>query len=63
LERAICPAKTAPEIIARLHAEAVKALAGPTCAKKLNAQGAEAVGSTPRNSAPIFAPKSKNGAR
>ena len=41
------PAKTPPEIIARLHAEAVKALAAPDLREKLNVQGAEAVGSTP----------------
>lgn len=41
------PAKTPPEIVARLHAEAVKALATPDLREKLNAQGAEAVGSTP----------------
>ena len=41
------PAKTPPEIIARLHKEAVKALAAPDVREKLNAQGAEAVGSTP----------------
>jgi len=41
------PAKTPPEIIARLHAEAVKALAAPDFREKLTAQGAEAVGSTP----------------
>ena len=41
------PAKTPPEIVARLHAEAVKALTAPDLREKLNAQGAEAVGSTP----------------
>jgi len=41
------PAKTPPEIIARLYKEAVKALAAPDVREKLNAQGAEAVGSTP----------------
>lgn len=41
------PAKTPPEIIARLHKEAVKALAAPDVREKLTAQGAEAVGSTP----------------
>lgn len=41
------PAKTPPEIVARLHAEAVKALTTPDLREKLNAQGAEAVGSTP----------------
>jgi len=41
------PAKTPPEIIARLHGAAVKALAAPDVREKLTAQGAEAVGSTP----------------
>ena len=41
------PAKTPPEIIARLHAEAVKALATPDVREKLLAQGAEPIGSTP----------------
>lgn len=41
------PAKTPPEIIGRLHAAAVKALAAPDVREKLTAQGAEAVGSTP----------------
>jgi tripartite-type tricarboxylate transporter receptor subunit TctC len=41
------PAKTPPEIIARLHDEAAKALAAPDMHEKLAAQGAEAVGSTP----------------
>jgi tripartite-type tricarboxylate transporter receptor subunit TctC len=41
------PARTPPEIIARLHSEAVKALAAPDVREKLLAQGAEPVGSTP----------------
>jgi len=41
------PAKTPPEIIARLHEAAVKALAAPDVREKLTAQGAEPVGSTP----------------
>jgi tripartite-type tricarboxylate transporter receptor subunit TctC len=41
------PAKTPPEIIARLHAETVKALAAPDVREKLLAQGAEPVGSSP----------------
>ena len=41
------PAGTPPEVIARLHAEVVKALMDPEVAKKLTAQGAEIVGSTP----------------
>ena len=41
------PAKTPPEIIARLHREAVKALALPDVRAKLLAEGAEPVGSAP----------------
>jgi len=41
------PAKTPPEIIARLHAETVKALAAPEVREKLLAQGAEPIGSSP----------------
>ena len=41
------PAKTPPEIIARLHQAAVKALALPDVREKLAAQGAEGVGNRP----------------
>ena len=41
------PARTPPEIIARLHAEVVKALKDPEVAAKLAAQGAEIIGSSP----------------
>jgi tripartite-type tricarboxylate transporter receptor subunit TctC len=41
------PAKTPPEIIARVREAAVKALAAPDVREKLTAQGAEAIGSTP----------------
>ena len=41
------PAKTPPEILARLHDAAVKALNSPDVKEKLMAQGAEAIGSTP----------------
>jgi tripartite-type tricarboxylate transporter receptor subunit TctC len=41
------PAKTSPEIVARLHQATVKALALPEVREKLAAQGAEAVGNTP----------------
>ena len=41
------PARTPPEIIARLHAEVVKALKDPEVAAKLAALGAEIIGSTP----------------
>ena len=40
------PAKTPPEILARLHDAAVKALNSPDVKEKLMAQGAEAIGST-----------------
>ena len=41
------PAKTPPEIVARLHAETAKALASPEVREKLLAQGAEPIGSSP----------------
>ncbi len=41
------PAKTPPEIIARLHQATVKVLAQPEVRDKLAAQGAESVGNTP----------------
>ncbi len=41
------PAKTPPEILAKLHAATVKALALPDVREKLAAQGAEGVGNTP----------------
>ncbi len=41
------PAKTPPEIIAKLHAAAVKAITSPDAREKLYAQAAEPVGSTP----------------
>ena len=41
------PAKTPPDIVARLHQATVKALALPDVREKLAAQGAEAVGQSP----------------
>ena len=41
------PAKTPPEIVARLHAETANALASPEVREKLLAQGAEPIGSSP----------------
>ena len=41
------PARTPPEIVARLHAETAKALAAPEVREKLLAQGAEPIGSSP----------------
>ena len=43
----LVPAKTPKEIIKKLHAEAVKALAVPTVRERLGTEGAEPVGSTP----------------
>lgn len=43
----LAPAKTPPEIVNRLNAEVMKALAAPDVREKLQAQGAEILGSTP----------------
>jgi tripartite-type tricarboxylate transporter receptor subunit TctC len=43
----LAPAKTPPEIVNRLNAEVTKALASPEVREKLQAQGAELLGSTP----------------
>ncbi len=43
----LVPARTPKEIVARLHAEAKKALADPEVRGKLDAQGFDVVGSTP----------------
>lgn len=43
------PPGAAPALLARLHAETVKALAAPDVLKQFDAQGLEAVGSTPEN--------------
>ena len=43
----LAPAGTPPEIIQRIHAEAVKALKAPDVKEKLATDGAEPVGSTP----------------
>jgi tripartite-type tricarboxylate transporter receptor subunit TctC len=43
----LAPAGTPAQIVARLHAEAVKALQTEALKEKLAAEGAEAVGSTP----------------
>lgn len=42
----LAPAKTAPEIVARLEAEAIKATRAPEVAERLTASGAEPLGST-----------------
>ena len=43
------PPGASPALLARLHAETVKALAAPEVVKQFDAQGIEAVGSTPEN--------------
>ena len=43
----LAPAKTPPEIVSRLNAEVTKALASPDVREKLQAQGADLLGSTP----------------
>jgi tripartite-type tricarboxylate transporter receptor subunit TctC len=43
----LAPARTPPEIVARLNAEVTKALASAEVREKLQAQGAELLGSTP----------------
>jgi tripartite-type tricarboxylate transporter receptor subunit TctC len=43
----LAPPKTPPEIVRRLNAEVTKALASPEVRRKLQAQGAELLGSTP----------------
>jgi tripartite-type tricarboxylate transporter receptor subunit TctC len=43
----LAPARTPPEIVNRLNAEVMKALAAPEVRDKLQAQGAEILGSTP----------------
>ena len=43
----LAPAKTAPEIIARMNAEVNKAIQSPEIAKKLQAQGINIIGGTP----------------
>lgn len=43
----LAPARTPPEIVNRLNAEVTKALASPDVREKLQAQGADLLGSTP----------------
>lgn len=43
----LVPAKTAPDVVKRLNAEVLKALASPDVKAKLAVQGAEPLGSTP----------------
>ena len=43
----LAPAKTPPEIVARMNAEVNKAIQSPEIAKKLQAQGISIIGGTP----------------
>ena len=52
------PAAAAPAMLAKLHAETVKALAAPEILKQFDAQGLEAVGSTPADFAKFVARQS-----
>jgi tripartite-type tricarboxylate transporter receptor subunit TctC len=52
------PAGASPALIARLHAETVKALAAPEVQKQFDVQGLEAVGSTPADFAKFVARQS-----
>jgi tripartite-type tricarboxylate transporter receptor subunit TctC len=52
------PAGASPALIARLHAETVKALAAPEVLKQFDIQGLEAVGSTPADFAKFVARQS-----
>jgi tripartite-type tricarboxylate transporter receptor subunit TctC len=52
------PAGASPALLTRLHAETVKALAAPEVLKQFDAQGLEAVGSTPANFAKFVARES-----
>ena len=52
----LAPAKTPPDIIARMNAEITKALQNPDVAKKLQAQGINLIGGTP-DTARVFIEK------
>jgi tripartite-type tricarboxylate transporter receptor subunit TctC len=43
----LAPAKTRPEIVARLHAEVVKSLQSPEVRERFTSEGADPVGTTP----------------
>lgn len=55
------PAKTPAAIIQRLNQELMRALKDPGVVEKLQLQGAEGLGSTPRNTAPTSAARSSAG--
>jgi tripartite-type tricarboxylate transporter receptor subunit TctC len=43
----LAPARTRPEIVARLHAEVVKSLQSPEVRERFTSEGADPVGTTP----------------
>jgi tripartite-type tricarboxylate transporter receptor subunit TctC len=52
------PAGASPELMARIHAETVKALADPDVRQRFDAQGLEAVGMPPEEFARFVAKES-----
>jgi tripartite-type tricarboxylate transporter receptor subunit TctC len=52
------PAGAPPDIVSRIHAEAVKALADPEVREQFDAQGLEAVGMPPQEFAQFVAKES-----
>jgi tripartite-type tricarboxylate transporter receptor subunit TctC len=59
----VAPARTPAAVVARLHREAVEALAAPEVREKLTAQGFEIVGSTPQVFAAFVAAESDKWAK
>jgi tripartite-type tricarboxylate transporter receptor subunit TctC len=59
----VAPARTPPEIVARLNREILRALAAADVRDKLNAQGFEIIGSTPQAFAAFVAAESEKWAK
>jgi tripartite-type tricarboxylate transporter receptor subunit TctC len=59
----VAPARTSPEIVARLNRETVRALEAPEVREKLTAQGFEVVGSAPQTFAAFVATESDKWAK
>jgi len=55
----LAPAKTPKDVVAKLHAAAVKALKSPEVADRLTKLGAEPVGNTPEDFAKMLASEQK----
>jgi tripartite-type tricarboxylate transporter receptor subunit TctC len=50
----MAPAATPKDIVARLHQEIIKALHSPEVKSRLEAEGAEIIGSTPEQAAAVI---------